>query len=125
MNSAGSMPRAEAWRSISARSAVVKRGLKRSSRFSSGAFLGRAIHAARLFFGPPAGPGSVQRGACPLFGQTALAPVFAYQKHIWLPALSLQCSRLKFPELNAPGGEKSRVLGPLAEQPPEQAGTGL
>ncbi len=55
-----------ALRSIFARSAAVRRGFSASSLRSCGVFFGRAIHARPpAVFGPPAGPGSVQRGACP------------------------------------------------------------
>ena len=63
---------AERWRrccSISTRSAVVSRGLGRSSRFSSGAFFGRAMHAAARVSCPSRlAARGVQRGFP--FGQT-------------------------------------------------------
>src|SRR5258708_22099732 len=69
-----------ALRAISARSAVVSGGLSGSSRFSSGVFLGRAIHARRSFLAPC----GVSRGVSPRPDRPVQGRVFGCQKHIWL-----------------------------------------
>ena len=77
MKSDGLTPRMAACCSISARSAVVSRGLSRSSRFSSGAFFGRAIHARRSFLAPAVlAVAGVSRGVSPRPDRPATGRVF-------------------------------------------------
>ena len=81
MNSDGLMPRMAA---LLLDLDPLRRGqarvLSRSSRFSSGDFLGRAIHARRS-----AGPSGVSRGVSPLARRPARAGFWVPKTHLATP----------------------------------------